>query len=1358
MSPVHYLHDEISVVGWSCRLPGANSISELWSLLLEGRCAISQLPADRFSLARYGHPRRNERGKSYTWAAGVLDDVWGFDPSVFGISPREAEQMDPQQRILLQLTWEALEDAGIRPSAIAGSEAGVFVGASQNDYAHAFYGDQAIADCHFATGNALGVLANRISHIFDLHGPSITFDTACSSSLVALHQATEALRSGRIEIAIVGGINVIASPAEFISFSQAAMLSPTGVCRAFSADADGYVRAEGGAVLVLRRGLPSTSPVHGVILASDVNSDGRTNGISLPSAKAQEELVNRVYSRARIDPERLSFVEAHGTGTPVGDPVEASALGRSLGRARNAPLPIGSIKTNIGHVEAASGLAGLLKALLALNRGILPRTLHIREPNPNIDLARLNLTLCQEPLLLARSAQSCAGVNSFGFGGTNAHVVIAPGRKPAEALTRRPVAGGDFFALSAASRPALVALAQNYCKHLAHLSDQETAATASAVAHRRDWLQDRLVISATRQREVTAALEAFIGGSEHPQLDCGTAVGKELPVAFVYSGNGSQWAGMGIAAYRHNATFRAHFDHVDDHFRQIAGWSLQEALFSDRLGDRLSLTRVAQPLIFAIQSATTAALRARGVRPSAVFGHSVGEVAAAEAAGILDLRAAVEVIYFRSAHQERVRGLGRMAAVRATPETIEELIERIADLEIAARNSPRATTLAGSTTALTELKRIADDRGIAVLDLELDYPFHSAFMAPIQAPLIADLNHITPHNEAVPFVSAVTGSCLPGSRLGADYWWLNIREPVQFLRGIREVAKLGARFFIEIGPRGMLLKHIADSLAGEVDDFVASCVLDRNDPDQDPIDKVVSKALVSGAQLDTATIFGADPGAAMALPSYPWQQQHFRFVASPEAVDLVESERHPFSGARYSRNALEWYAHIDTALFPALADHKVGERVLFPGAGFLEIALAVGRAWLQTTNVRLADFEILKPLDLTNGETREIMSRVSPNSNTVEIFSRPRLSQASWLLHCRAKFLHGEGRTLLPRMPDHNGRRRFGHDAIYRVGDASGLHYGPAFRLLDSAVVVDDTFIRVELGSQAAKTAAKTDFVLDPIRLDACCHGMLIVFAQLQAPERGVSYLPVRFDEVTLVTAGSIPHSAIIEVLNKDERAILANYYFFGPNQELLAILRGVRWQAVQVRRASVLEANAFVELPQLIDGSMSGASGPAAGADAIVTHARRHGLLPQTPSRSEAELMVEGCATAAAYEIASALADAGAIDIDALIASGRLPLALRAWLRRLLVSLAAAGLAKAQNGQWHVISDPLMPGATAVVQDLAVKHARACRRALYRGRDCRIGQTGCGEPRRHAIARIDSVRKLARFLRRSFRVAAAIK
>jgi acyl transferase domain-containing protein/NADPH:quinone reductase-like Zn-dependent oxidoreductase/NADP-dependent 3-hydroxy acid dehydrogenase YdfG/acyl carrier protein len=1303
LAPVHYLHDDIAVIGWSCRLPGANSVTDLWSLLLEGRCAISQVPADRFSLARYGHPRRSERGKSYTWAAGVLDDVWGFDPGAFGISPREAAQMDPQQRILLQLTWEALEDAGIRPSAIAGSDVGVFVGASQTDYGHAISGDQAMADSHFATGNALAILANRISYIYDLHGPSVTLDTACSSSLVALHHASEALRAGRIDTAIVGGINVIASPAEFVTFSQASMLSPTGLCRAFSADADGYVRGEGGVVLVLRKGAPSATTVHGIILASDVNSDGRTNGISLPSGKAQEELLHRVYSRAGIDAERLSFVEAHGTGTPAGDPIEANAVGRSLGRTRIAPLPIGSIKTNIGHLEPASGLAGMLKAMLALNHRILPRSLNFREPNPNIDFSGLNLTLCDEPLLLSDAARNCAGVNSFGFGGTNAHVVIAPGREPKHVAIGPNMSGANCFALSAASGPALVALARNYSDRLARLSDQKVASTASAIAHRRDFLQDRLVVSTTHGGDVAAALAAFIAGTEHPLLESGAAVGNELPIAFVYSGNGSQWAGMGISAYRHNAKFRAHFDNIDDHFRLLAGWSLKEALFSDRLTDRLTLTRVAQPLVFAIQSATTAALKVYNVQPSAVIGHSVGEVAAAEAAGILDLRTAVEVIYFRSLHQEQVRGLGRMAAILASPETVDELVKSIAKLEVAARNNPRATTVAGSTEALAELKRIAEDRSIAFLDLDLEYPFHTAFMAPIETPLIADLKHIRPNNEVVPFVSTVTGACLAGSRLGADYWWLNIREPVQFLQGIHEVAKLGARFFVEIGPRGMLLKHIDSTLSGEIDNVVTVSALERNDPDRDPIVKVIAKALISGAKLDIAAIFGADPGSSIALPSYPWQQQHYRFVPTCEAVGLIESERHPFSGARYSRDALEWYAHVDTALFPALADHRLGYSVIFPGTGFVEIALAVARAWLRTDGARIADCEILRPLDLTNAETREIMSRVSSNSSTLEIFSRPRLSESSWLLHCRCKILHSHTHVVTPRVPEHGAQRRFDSEQLYRIAEASGLHYGPAFRLVDSAVLIDDTFITVEL----TNGSGANDFVLDPIRLDACCHGLLTVFGQLHAPDRGVSYIPVRVDEAALFIAGGKPQSVLIEVLNKNDRSIFGNYYFFGPERELLAVLRGVRCQGVQVRRDNAIDTTAFVELPEPIVGAILGASSPAATADAIMQRAQAHSLLSERIAPvDEAELLIEGAATAAAYAIAAGLADCDWIDIEALVGGGRLKAELGPWLERLLASLAAAGLAKQQNGRWQIIDDSLMPGVAPVIRELSAKHS----------------------------------------------------
>lgn len=1308
---VHHLRDNIAIVGWACRLPGAKSVDELWSLLLEERCAISRVPDDRFSLERFGHPRRQERGKSYTWAAGILDDVWGFDPAVFGISPREAVQIDPQQRILLQLTWEALEDAGIRPSSIANSEVGVFVGASQTDYGHAFFSDQAVADAHFAPGTALAILANRISYVYGLHGPSITVDTACSSSLVALHQAVEALRSGRVDTAIVGGSNLIASPASFIAFSQANMLSPNGLCQAFSAKADGFVRAEGAVVLVLRKAAHAQAkqnPIRGLVLASDVNSDGRTNGISLPSIDAQEALLRRIYARNDIDLDRLAFVEAHGTGTPVGDPVEANAIGRSIGRNRSDVLPIGSIKTNIGHLEPASGLAGVLKALLALNHGILPASLHFDEPNPHIKFDELNLTVCTQPLLLPNSADQYAGVNSFGFGGTNAHAVVAAGRKPA-LPAESTKNGSGIFAFSANSSAALVDLAREYAERVPQLSDGDTATLASAIIHRRERQSNRIVVSSTRNQDVARALNAFVSGTDDPNLTAGTAVGDEMPVAFVYSGNGSQWVGMGLSAYRNNAQFRARFEQVDGYFKQIGGWSLKDALFSDTLPERLPLTSIAQPLIFGIQSACTAALRASGLRPAAVLGHSVGEVAAAEAAGILDLRTAIKVIHFRSTHQELIHGVGRMAAVLGSAESVQHLADEIPGVEIAAINSPRAVTIAGPAEALARFKRLAAEHGVALLDLDLDYPFHTALMAPVERHLRTDLRDVTAHDADVPFVSTVTGACLPGSRLDGNYWWRNVREPVQFIAAVRAAAELGARYFVEIGPRPTLLKHIVDSLHGEVNGFAALAVLDRADEDTDPFERARAKAMVSGARIDTDKIFGPDPGPGILLPRYPWQQTQFRFKPTVEAIGN-ELERHPFAGARTNADGLSWRSHVDTMLYPKLVDHKLGEQTIFPGTGFLEIALSIGRQWLRTETVIVSEFEILNPLDLTSGETREIMTRVSPGSNTLEILSRPRLSQVTWLLHCRCKIQTGNAANTVSGPDRPTAGRVLEGSTIYDLADASGLHYGPAFRLVKSATVHEGGSISVEL----APATEETRFVLDPMRLDCSAHGFFTLFPELRAIERGVTYIPVRLEEVALYRPHVAPVRAFIEITSKSERSIVGNCYIYGADDEVVAILRGVRSQAIAIRRTSAIETVAFVELPHSIDGSILAQTGVAATAKDILAGAGSLGMVAGDQATStEPEMLIEGWATAAAYEIASGFADGGVIDVDTLIASGHIPESLRNWLLNILFRLEGADLAKQEKSAWTLINDWSLPSSTWVVKALATEQQSRAAEAL---------------------------------------------
>ena len=446
--------EPIAIVGASCRLPGAPNVRAFWDLLKRGICSVSEIGGDRWHTGRFWHPRASESGFSYTFAAGVIDDPYAFDPAVFGIAPREAEQMDPQQRLLLELVWEALEDAGIPPSSLNGTGAGVFVGASALDYGSKQMSDPASIDAHFMTGNTLSILANRISYIFGLNGPSFTVDTACSSSLVALNQALLALAGGTIDTAIVAGVNLIFSPYPFIGFSRAGMLSPTGLCRPFAADADGYVRAEGGVVLILRS---LSARTHGerpraMLIGSAVNSDGRTSGLTLPSAEAQRRILEQLYREQEIDPDCLAFIEAHGTGTRVGDPAEAEAIGRALGRRRVRPLPIGSVKSNIGHLEAASGLAGLLKVVLSLEQRHLPASLHCAAPNPGIPFAELNLAPAQAPVDLSElPGPLLAGVSSFGFGGTNAHVILrAPtGRESAAARTKRRASAPKVLMISA---------------------------------------------------------------------------------------------------------------------------------------------------------------------------------------------------------------------------------------------------------------------------------------------------------------------------------------------------------------------------------------------------------------------------------------------------------------------------------------------------------------------------------------------------------------------------------------------------------------------------------------------------------------------------------------------------------------------------------------------------------------------------------------------------------------------------------------------------------------------------------------------------------------------------------------------
>nr|WP_238180961.1 type I polyketide synthase [Methylobacterium trifolii] len=1288
----------IAIVGRACRLPGAGSVDGLWQLLSEGRCAVSRVPGDRWSLDRFGHPRAQERGKSYTWAAGVLDDIWSFDPAVFGISPREAEQMDPQQRLLLELTWEALEDAGMRPSGVAGSQIGVFVGASSLDYGNLRILDVPSGDAYAATGNTLSILSNRISYIFDLKGPSFTVDTACSSSLVALDNAVSAIRSGRVDTAVVAGVNVLASPFNFICFSNAQMLSRTGLCQAFSANADGYVRSEGGVVLVLQSAEAarrSGSTVRGVIAASGVNSDGRTTGISLPSGYAQGALLEQVYREAGIDLDRIAFVEAHGTGTPVGDPIEASAIGGQIGRGRQAPLPIGSIKTNIGHTEPVSGLAGLLKASLALEHDLVPPSLHAAELNPDIPFARLNLQVVREALSIPRDGRErFAGVNSFGFGGTNAHIVLTDGeRAPAPTADTR---GPEMLLLSAQSRAALNELALDYADRI-EAQDADLSRIAAGAAHRRERLPARLAIALDGKADVAAALRAVGEAEDTDAALTGTAIDRAADVAFVYSGNGSQWAGMGREAYAENPVFAEAFDRIDRLFFAYSKWSLKAALEAEDLDERLALTSVSQPLIFAIQSASTTALRARGLAPRFVLGHSVGEIAAAEAAGILSLDQAVKVIFYRSHHQETTRGQGTMAVLLMPADEVDAFLEGYPNLDIAAYNSPKAVTVAGPVAEIDAALKALSRKRRRGRKLDLAYPFHGRIMDPTEKPLLRDLSGLKASAGTTQMVSTVTGGLLSGPEFGATYWWRNIREPVRFCEAVQEATRQGARVFVEVGPRATLMSHVGDSIEPLGIENAVVGVMHRKASGGDPFAKALAAALVQGAAVDERLVFGDEPAGDIRLPSYPWQRRPFRLGDTSESMGAASPRAyHPLIGSRTAPDGLEWHGYVDIATVPELDDHRIEGQAIMPGAGFVEMALAAAREALRTDHVVLADFEIVSPMVFGEEALREVAVRLSGSGNAIQVLSRPRLTQAPWQLHAAAKIIEGTySAPVRPEIEMPSEHVLTGAE-LYTRAEAAGLGFGPSFRQVALSARIDDATIVSDL----VPAEANPRYGLVPARLDACFHGLILLFADLLGENAGKAYIPVRFGEIRLVRPGVAIARAVIRTRRCNERSILADFSVLDAEGEVIATIREGRFQALRAKGSGELAAYAISQVPELATEPtaipMERRPSIAARLRPLVEAARGAKDAPLSPGH----LLLEGWATSLAYRLAAGLKRGRTVAVD-----GRVPEPMQPWLVNALYALESSGLAERSSDAWTLGDGSALPAPDEIMRWIAADH-----------------------------------------------------
>ena len=1173
--------NNIAIIGMSGRYPGgANTPELLWKTLRSGTDAVSEAQGDRWDLG-WHHPDKQRNGRVYTRAGGFLDRIDGFDAEFFGLSPREVRQIDPQQRLLLELAWEALEDAGIAPRSKAGSATGVFIGISSNDYAS--LDGSGWADAYSNTGSAFSIAANRISYIFDFHGPSIAMDTACSSSLVCVHQACASLMAGECSTALAGGVSILAHIRLWQGFAKASMLSPTGRCKSFDATGDGYVRSEGGGLVLLKPLAAAERDgdrILGVILASGVNSDGRTVGLSMPNGDAQEKLIRTVFSQCSVKPEDVFYVEAHGTGTAVGDPIECGALGRVFGESRvDGSCLIGSVKSNIGHLEPASGIAGLTKVLLALKHREIPANLHFTTPNPQIDFEKWKLEVVtkatpfpDEPVVV--------GVNSFGFGGTNAHAAIQEYRpKPKRRISQhggKPSNTENTLILFANTADALQAVADSYVEYLQSTESAPWNEVCAAAAICRSPLRHRLALNATSKEQAIEKLKDYLGGKPVAGLAVGSSATPLSPIAFVYSGNGPQWWGMGRELLSENAIFRSEIEAIDAIFAPLAGWSLIHEMGRTEAESRISLTEIAQPLLFAQQVGLTQILTSAGIRPSFVLGHSVGEVAAAYASGALTREQATRVIFHRSREQAKTAGRGKMAALGISADEARQAINAATGwLELAAVNSPQSVTVAGGPQELDALTQQMIAAGKFARVLPLNYPFHTKAMEPIRDGLMEDLSGLAPVACRVPFISTVDGTDKPGVELDAEYWYRNVREPVRFHDAVSHLlTKHGATVFLEIGPHPVLKDYVLQS-AKALDLGVAALQTLRRpgskgpEPESANLSTAIAACHAHGGS-DLEQLF-TRPDPPPALPLYPWQRLRFwrGSVVLPDVFTPMERD-HPLLGHRVPSMDGLWENPVDLNLLPYLKDHVVQNAVLFPGAGYIDLCLEAGQSALGQGTFDLESFEILRPLTIPAHGDPILQTSFNIKDGEVEIRSRTDRDSTEWVRHVRARLSRtdpspkpGETRDLAEitsrLLSNVSGE---GH---YLESSKRGLDYGPTFRGVKNILLtapnaaIHEALAEIHLPFLETEGAA--EYLAHPSLLDSCLQVMITLLAQNEA--RNCSIIPVQMGRVRSIAPLTSRIFCRVVIRSESERSAVADFEVMDQEGNLLLTLDEARCQKV---------------------------------------------------------------------------------------------------------------------------------------------------------------------------------------------------
>ncbi|MFJ9697864.1 SDR family NAD(P)-dependent oxidoreductase [Kitasatospora sp. NPDC101183] len=1110
-------HEPVAVVGIGCRFPGGvESPEDLWRLVADGVDAIGPFPTDRgWDLENLYDADPEHSGTSYVREGGFLYDAAEFDAELFGISPREALAMDPQQRLFLETAWEALERAGLDPTGLRGSRTGVFVGASSHDYASRTPTVPTAVEGYVITGAAASVLSGRVSYVLGLEGPALTVDTACSSSLVTIHLAAQSLRRGESELALAGGVVVMSTPNIFVEFSRQRGLAPDGRCKPFAAGSDGTGFSEGVGVLVLEKlsdARRNGHPVLAVLRGSAVNQDGASNGLTAPNGPSQRRVIQEALADAQLSPSDVDAVEAHGTGTTLGDPIEAQALLATYGQGREAPLYLGSIKSNIGHTQAAAGVAGVIKMIEAVRHGELPRSLHLDEPSPHVDWTAGRIA----PLAGHRAWPETgrprrAAVSAFGISGTNAHLILE--QAPAvEVVEPAEVDDGPLiWPVSGHTEPALREQAVRLRAHL-DTTGAAPADTAHALATTRAAHPHRAAVVTADQAELRDALAALADGQAHPALRSDTAHGDTRTV-FVFPGQGSQWIGMGRALLAHSPAFRDHIHACAEALAPHTDWDLLDVL---RNASALERVDVVQPVLFAVMTSLAHTWQTHGIHPDAVLGHSQGEIAAAYTAGALTLHDAAKIVALRSRAITTITGHGGMLSIPQPPERIT----LTPGLAIAATNGPATTVISGNATELDTLQtHHPDSRRIPV-----DYASHSHHVEPLQPQLTHLLHDIQPRQATVPFYSTVTAEPIDTTGLTADYWYRNLRQTVRLHETVTRLHRDGHTHFVETSPHPVLtyaLQQTLDDLGAE--GTTVHGTLRRDHDDHAQFLTALATAWTTGAPVRRWTTQDRTP-TPTDLPTYPFQRtRHWLQVPTGEGPGGpgLEPSGHPLltgSLPLAEDGTLVLTGRLSATEQPWLADHAVLDTVLLPGAALVEAALHAGTALGLP---ELAELALEAPVAVAPGETLQLQLRAGPPDEAgrrpVGIHSRPQRPRgaepAEWTRH--ASGLLGPADAPRPAAltgawppPGAEPLDLTGH---YDLLAARGYVYGPAFQGLTRAWRQG-----ADLYAEVRADAEPDGFAVHPALLDATLHVLVLAAARDQDDEADGVRLPFAWHGVTL--------------------------------------------------------------------------------------------------------------------------------------------------------------------------------------------------------------------------------------------------